>query len=58
MSQQLIEKPKTTLFAIFFGSLDILTWIKAKVEKKNCFLKNPKILQEFFIFENLKNPNT
>jgi hypothetical protein len=49
---------KIPFFVVIFGSLDVLIWIKAKVEHRFCFLKNPKILQKFLIFRNPKNPNT
>jgi hypothetical protein len=46
---------KIPFFIVIFGSLDILIWIRAKVEHKFCLLRNPRILQEFLIFESLKN---
>ncbi len=52
------EETKIPFFVVIFGSLDILIWIRAKVEQKFYFLKNPKIPQDFLIFKNPKNPNT
>jgi hypothetical protein len=52
------EETKIPFFAIIFGSLDILIWIRVKVEQRFFLLKNLKILQKFLIFKNLKTPNT
>jgi hypothetical protein len=49
---------KIPFFAVIFGSLDVLIWIKAEVEQIFFFLKNPRILQKKLIFINPKNPNT
>ncbi len=49
MSQRMKEKPKYHS-TVFCGSLDVLIWIKAKVEHRSCFPKNPRILQEFLSF--------
>jgi len=49
------RETKIPFFIVIFGSLDILIWIRAKVEQKFCFLRNPIILQEFLIFGSLKN---
>ncbi len=51
------EETKIPFFVVINGSLEVLIWIMAKVEQKFYFLKNPKILQKFLIFENPKNPN-
>jgi hypothetical protein len=52
------KKTKIPFFVVIFGSLDIFIWIKAEVEQRFCFLRNPKILQFFLIFRNPKNLNT
>jgi hypothetical protein len=49
---------KIPFFAVIFGSLDVLIWIKVEVEQRFYFLRNPKILQKILIFRNPKNPNT
>jgi hypothetical protein len=54
-----IKNQNTILYNNFliFSSWDVLIWIKAKVEQRFCFLKTPKKIQNFLIFENPNNPN-
>jgi hypothetical protein len=51
-------KTKIPFFIVIFSSLNVLIWIKAEVEHRFFFLKNPKILEKILIFRNPKNPNT
>jgi hypothetical protein len=43
---------------VIFGSLDVMIRVRAKVEQRFYFLKNPRIFQEFLIFRNPNNPNS
>ncbi len=52
------EETKIPFFAVIFGSLDVLIWIRVKVQQRFYFLKNPRNFQELLIFRNPKNPNT
>ncbi len=45
------QESKIPFFAVICGSIDFLIWIKVEIEHKGCFLENPLIIQNSWLFE-------